>query len=115
MARITGGEWQKLVIGASKKTLHDNNPVSGEYGFHEAKWSVDGVLVKAQAYPDFGGTRWLWGVRFNAQEEVRVWDANKKENVVTRQKQNEYRTGGHAETREEAMEAAEAAVQRGRP
>lgn len=115
MARVTGGEWQKQVIGAGKKVLHDNSPVAGEYGFWRAKWNIDGVTVVADVYPDFGAVRWLWGVKFPAQSEVRRWNTDTKENEVTRAEQKEWRTGGHASTREEAQAAAEQAVKKGRP
>lgn len=115
MARIAGGDWQKLVIGVGKKVIHDTSPAGGEYGFYEAKWTVDGVMVKGQVYPDFGGERWLWGVRFNAQDEVLGWDTERKANVVTRAQRKEYRVGGHASTRLDAQKAAEQVVHRGRP
>ena len=115
MARVTGGEWEKLVIGAGKRVLHDPNPAMGDYGFFRAKWNIDGVTVVADVYPDFGKARWLWGVKFPGQSEVKVWNNDRREWDVTRPERKEWRTGGHSDTKDEAQKAAEKAVHDGRP
>lgn len=113
MANVEG-EWSKLVLGAPKETHHA--PAGfGDYGFYRAKWKQGGITVVAEAYPDFDRSRWLWGVKFPAQAEMRSWNPDLQQEVVTREERREWRTGGHAPTLKEAQIAAEAAVRAGRP